>query len=361
MRSPKKTAAIATFFEALRLTPSDPVLTDGAALHRDAQAGLDAAERLRGYGNFLEQARSIKAKSARAGGNVDREVYAQSLRALEDANTLAVSTLRAVRNMYHGGSLAGVTDTFRRSLQRSGPIAVVDIWAHATTSTRSRGVLERAGISEAMRAAFDATVRAADVRVSADAGRILVDGSAGGAPIKTQMTTKPRPAPSRITDLLFLGRFDALADAFESGEPAYLSGLALPDDEPRPEEVALAGVLATYHDMVRHVRKLEDIGLASYRGAGPVTILIIVAAALIVAGAIVGYEECPAFTTLTEGSSSDSLACGIAKALFSLGLLLLLLGITIGGQTTQQQSSSTNLTGSPVVHGVVLDFVSQSS
>jgi len=322
------------------------------ALSRDARAGLDAAERLRGYHQFLQRARSAKATAQAPNADLERAVLAQARQALDDAGTLARGALRAVRNLRDGGALDALTGGFARFLEESGPAQVSDLWERAAASEEARAVLRRAGLSAPMYAQLDATMRAVDARLSADGDRIVVAGVLGGAAAQAAMRTTPRPAaPSGVRELLCGGRFDALADAFERGEAAYLTGLALPDDEPRSDEVALGGVLASYQEMVRHVRKLEDIGLDTQRGASVDAVLLIALVAGI-AAAIATVILCPARDP--DINFNDPIACTISKILLNLSLAVVL--IALGIEAKQAGAAVVVQTGSVVVHGVVRDF-----
>lgn len=357
MSSSAETTNVATFLRVLR-SPGTPrtVCIDSAALQRDAQTGLAAAGRLLGYRDYVTRARVAKSKDGRAAGQIDRAVLAQSHDALLDANTLAVSTLRVVRNLYRGSALDDRMDALRRSLEQSGTVAIIDVWERTTTSDDARSVLRRSGIDDAMRDAFGAAVRAADVRASADGSRIIVAGMVGGVPSQAAITTLPRPArPSGTIDLLSRGRFEVLADAFERGEPAYLDGLGLPVGDLRAEEVAVGGVLTSYHNMVRHVRKLQDIGLDTYQGASGGLIAGLVGLAFILAGIAVGEVGCPERSSSTGHHSDDSPACVIAGVLADIGLALLL-ALLLHKIAPPIQPSVAHSVGSVVIHGVVRDF-----
>jgi hypothetical protein len=358
----------AAFAAALR---RDARLSSGrAAMHtaaavRDARGALEAAARLQGYRNYLAQARTFKAARERSGSPdvtspIDGEVLVHGREALADVRTVSVTALDLVRTLRRGGALEPLAASWRDAVASAGSVRVADLWAVASASGEGREALRRAGVDDTLLQGLDESLGALDARVSVDGSHLVVEGTFDGRAVRGDVETGSRPArPSGVLELLTRGRFEVLADAVERGEPAYLDGAApaAAGSGARPEDVVLHGALAAVRESVRHVRKLEDTGLATHRGGAPgviAAIVFIVALSVFTAGIIlVATHQCD-----DQASDYDGAACKIGRLLEALGFFVLFL-VTArdnGGAMPGTTPSNGLAIGSAVAHGVLADL-----
>ena len=348
--SPPTAESAAAFVAALGRagSPFRGAVVNQAALENDCMAALQAGTRLRAYYDFLTQARASKASGAAAASGVAAQVLAQAHDALSDFRTVSTSTIRVTGSLAQGGVLSQLLQSWQQAAASAGSVSTLDLWKQVTAPGPGRDAILALGIDDASFAMLDQSVSAVDVHVTADGNQLVVSGEMNGETVNGSLMTVPRPAnPASVADLLTRGRFDALSTAFQGGEPAYLQGAALVPDGAYADDVALYGALTAYEEGLRHVRKLEDTGLATYTGAGAVTVLIIVAVIFGLAGGLMMAEEC-------KGDADQSTACTIGKVLFDIGLVLLMIGL--GGASKNQTGSANLVLGSVVIHGVLQDF-----
>lgn len=353
----EKTNPAASFIAALGAagSPFPEATTDVPRVRRVSQAALQSVTRLREYRAYLEQARAYKASGGMQARAIDRQVLARGRDALGDIRTLAVSILDIVRSMRDGGTLGPLARSWRQALAKSGPVAAADVWAHVTSSESARDAIRTAGVDDALLAALGEGVQSTDARMSVRGDYIVVVGTFNGGPSEASLATAPRPArPASVAELLARSRYDAVADALKRGEPAYLDGVPYLETDVRIEDVVLYGALAACADGVRHVRKLEDVGLETYRGGGPAaaTILLYIALGAVGLGSILSLDGC----RTTDGHVHNPDECSWGKGLASLGGIILL-GLLGSGVHPPTSTSSSNLSlGSALIHGVVKDF-----
>jgi hypothetical protein len=300
---------------------------DRTAARRAAQKALSAATRLQEYRDYLAQVRAFKAAGAPGsppGGAsaIDHEVLAHGRVALADTRTIAGTTLGFVRTLYRSGALAAHAADWRGRVETAGTLRLADLWAAGSVTEAAREALRLAGMGDGVRQAIGAQIGALDARVIAKGSQLIVEATIGGQAVQGILETEPHPTrPATVKALLAGGRLDELTDALSVGEPIYLVGAGLDTNGAYPEDIALHGALAAVREGVRHVRKLEDAGLAVYGGGDPAVIGYIVffgALAALVAGFILVLTEC-------DGGTPDSTACTVGKVLEALGFLVILI------------------------------------
>jgi hypothetical protein len=353
--SPPTADSAAAFVAALGRTesPFRYAVVNQAALGNDCRAALQAGIRLRAYYDFLTQARAYKASGAAAADGVAAQVLAQAHDALSDFRAVSTSALRVTGSLAQGGALSQLLQSFRQAVAAAGSVSTLDLWKQVTAPGPGRDAILALGIDDASFAMLDQSVSAVDVHVTADGNQLLVSGEMNGETVNGSLMTVPRPAnPTSVADLLTRGRFDALSAAFQDGEPAYLQGVALVPDGAYADDVALCGALTAYEEGLRHVRKLEDTGLATYTGAGWVTVLVIVGVSLGVVGGLMMLGNCG-----ETGEKAQS-NCSFGQALFYIGtaILAILLLLQASATAKQMQGSADLVLGSVVIHGVLQDF-----
>jgi hypothetical protein len=325
------------------------------AVGRDAGEGLDAAGRLHGYRQYLAQARASKASrghDAASAAAFEREVQAQGRAALTDARALSRSALAVTRQLWSVGALDDRLAATREAAVAAGPVDAVELWERATTPA-GREVLRRAGFPDGLVQTTDEILRTLAARLTVDGSRLVVTAAADGRQVTGVVVTHPRsPRAATAGDLLTRGRFEALAAAAERGEPAYLEGVALDlAAGARAEELVLHAAFGLWREGVRHARKLEDSGLATYQGGDPATAIIIIGAiglAALIASAIVGH--------FCEDDDPDSTACDVEKVLFVVAFI----GLSIFGAATGADDPPPSIQrlpfGSMLHHGVLTDL-----
>jgi hypothetical protein len=337
------------------VSPEPTTAVNTSAARRDAEDALGAAARLQEYRDYLTRARAAKARrGSTAASSIDREALAHGRRALADARTLSTSALALVRNLSHGGAFDAAAASWVRGVQATGPVRIADAWERLVASDDGPSAMRRAGVGESVLRALGEGVRAVDAHVSADGSRLVVEGTRDGRQVRGALETAARPArPTGVMDLLTRGRFAALTDAVARGQPAYLDGVAPPRGDVRAEELVLFGALGVLRDGTRHVRKLEDAGLATYEGGAPgvVAALLAIGVVLFVIGAIVVIAECKE----ENPSTGDSGACGVGRVLQALSAALLLY-LFFSGDTPAPGTATNVALGSVLVHGVVRDL-----
>jgi hypothetical protein len=149
---------------------------------------------------------------------------------------------------------------------------------------------------------------------------VAVEGLIDGERVRARIAARPPAAglPRDPIELLTAGRFVALCDALERAEPAYLLGTGPRREPPSLEDLLIRDALAGQRESVRHVRKLEDVGLATYSGGDPATVVGIMLVVAII-GAIIVAAECG-----DEGPSGPSDACAFGVLLLTLGTAVIL-------------------------------------
>jgi hypothetical protein len=349
--SPPTADSAAAFVAALGRTesPFRYAVVNQAALGNDCRAALQAGIRLRAYYDFLTQARAYKASGAAAADGVAAQVLAQAHDALSDFRAVSTSALRVTGSLAQGGALSQLLQSFRQAVAAAGSVSTLDLWKQVTAPGPGRDAILALGIDDASFAMLDQSVSAVDVHVTADGNQLLVSGEMNGETVNGSLMTVPRPAnPTSVADLLTRGRFDALSAAFQDGEPAYLQGVALVPDGAYADDVALCGALTAYEEGLRHVRKLEDTGLATYTGAGSALVWIIAGAIVLTIGGLTMAAVCKGFD-LHKGA-----ACTIGEVVFDIGLVLVWIGM---GEAYKNQGGPANLVlEHAVIHGVLQDF-----
>jgi hypothetical protein len=330
---------------------------NSSAVQADCQTALASATRLQRYRDYLAQARAYKASGAGVSHRIDTQVLVEARSALSDVQVLANSTLSVFGSLSRGGALDQMTETWRQAVEVAGTISTLDLWNYAMAEGTNRNAIRAAGVDDALFAALDEAVRAADAQVSAVGDSLQVTGQVNGEPVNTSLATTPRPARAEtVPDLLTRGRFAALSNALRHGEPAYLAGVPLVVNDVHAEDVALYVAVTACQEGVRHVRKLEDTGLETYLGASPGVIAAIIIVALIV-GLGLAAEYCgkQGIGAADHGGTDPSAQekCGLGGLLSFLAIILILLGH--GGFS--QSPGSTNVSmGSVLIHGVLRDF-----
>lgn len=288
---------------------------------RAAAEFLEASERLQGYRDYLALARDAKA-SGRA-PEVDRAMLGHSPQVRSDHRSAGSASTRSALELHRSGAATRIGNCLADALRVSGTTTACDIWRSFKNSPCARGSLDRAGAPKLVLQALEKIVPRLDISLHVAGKAIVAEGTLDGQRIGARMETAPRAAaPADLRSLLARGRFERVATLVARGEPAYLLGAGAPDGDPRLADLMLSDILAAQREGIRHLRKLEDAGLATHSGGEPATIALIGLAILII-GALILIAEC-------RGNEPDdpdaSEACVAGMLLSGLGIALLLIG-----------------------------------
>jgi hypothetical protein len=318
-------------------------LLDREELSRDRSALIDGAKRLHAYRAFLARARSHKARDAR---NMDRLALAGARQALSDNGAFAAAAARSLRALTISGALDDTAEELAVLAKSRGPLSGEELLKRLRADD-CRTCQAALGIEpELLDGLEDAIASFRPVLALVD-GEAVVRGVVNGKPqqLPAPASTRRRPPPTRISELLARGRVLDLCDVLERGEPAYLLGLPPAAGAPSLDELVMTDLLAGQAEAARHVRQLEDAGLATHAGGDPGTIAIISLIALTI-GVITMLVDCPdgqdVDQNLDEGGS-----CAFGALLAVLGSFGLLY-LYADGQTPPSTSTGSQTISGPL-------------
>jgi hypothetical protein len=337
-------------------TPA-PVFSVATARQTDGEL-MAAANRLAAYEVYLAQARVYKSSLTDpvASRAFDRSVLAQARQANSDVWTVAGQALSVTRALSRVGRARATMQSWFDEVHDAGALRAVDLW----TSKAQDGMVQRGATAELV-SAISQALNTCDVRASTERPGVLLELNVNGATRKGHLAPEPLlSTPSGIVSQMTRGRTDQLVEMVARQEAAYLLGLPPFDGTARLEDAVAASAMSATKDAVRHVRKLEDAGLATYTGASPalITGLVIAGIVLFALGIAGAAVFCPG------QSHTDKELCAASGALAGLGILVIL-GALIGNAGVPEEirergkmvlgSSQDGLTaGGVVIHGVLL-------
>lgn len=337
-----RNSAPSRFYAAMSASPhaGDVGPLNRAALRRDAGAALDKVGSLLGYQQYLDQARSWKARGAAIPTGFERELQAQAGGALADTHALAQAALRMTSQFRQAGHLDRMFTGWIGALERGGPVAAADLLADLQHEEGIRQTLRDEGVSDDMWSTLMANLSHIDGSVSARDGKLVA--SLRGGSLETARTFVLAPEatgmPSTVADLLRRGSFERQARLFAQNGGVTLHLLAGPARDLELPEVILAASLLSVQQVASHARGVQDVGLAKYTGNAPVVIWAVAALTALVIGYLLEEKYCK------HDGSSESAACIAATILFILGLLgtfvLLAAGLSALGDLIFGPSSS---------------------
>jgi hypothetical protein len=309
------------------------------ALAADGKELLGALDRVRSYRAFL-----VRARRAKAGGSpaIDPLVYAEARTIQQDAAIATNRAARIMRTLHVSGACTQLTGSMAKSLKVSGPIKLKALLTRVRV-TACRPCLLRYGVRDPMLEEFGAALAQTDLTIAADGLGVKVNGTANGKRVRGRIAARRHIVglPRDPLDLLNRGRFLALCDSLERGEAAYLLGTG-PQREPFSlEDLLMTDTLAGQREAGRHVRKLEDLGLATYAGGAEAVLIGLLAIAII--GLIIAAKECDEKTP--SGEDTDDCKLGKALALLGTGVLLAL------GAGSDSKPTNLNTTGGLSISG----------
>ena len=321
------------------------------SLDADVSSAVALIPNLVAYRTYLAQARAYKASGAGIPGEIDKQVLSAARQAVSDLQTATVTAVQGVQSLSQGGgAFDEVMSAWVHALKANGSISVGDVWGLFDTAA-NRELLAAAGVDGAAVGEFAAAVKpVAELRFTAYRSLLRLQGTANGVKVDTSIATGPGPLlAADIGALLNAGRFDALADLLEQGEPAYLYGMPLGADSVRFEDVAMAVTLASQQEGAGHLRKLEDTGLDTHTGGAP-GVALVVGLGLLIA-AIYGLSQCNA---KNDGGGDAGQASG--WCLVGVILTVVFLAIGLGAANKKDPTPPGGPTGTPLIRGVLTDL-----
>jgi hypothetical protein len=340
-----------------RATIPAPLFSVATARQMDGDL-MAAANRLAAYEVYLAKARVYKSSLTDpvASRSFDRSVLAQARQANSDVWTVAAQALSVTRALSQVGRTRTTTESWFDEVHSAGTLRAVDLW----TRKAQDGMTQRGATAELL-SAISQALNTCDVRASTERPGVLLELNVNGATSKGHLAPEPPPdTPSGIVSQMMRGRTDQLVEMVARQEAAYLLGFPPFDGTARLEDAVAASALSATRDAVRHVRKLEDSGLATYTGASPalITGLVIAGIVLFALGIAGAAVFCPG------QSQADKELCDASGALATLGVLVIL-GLLAGTAGVPEEirqrgkmvlgTSQDGLTaGGVVIHGVLL-------
>jgi hypothetical protein len=299
------------------------------AVRSFAVAGMQSAMRLLSYWQYLAAIR--KQKAARHYRSIfEADVVAQARGAAVDARSLGHRALSILRQLRNAGALEQALQRVERNARDVGKLDLKAAGLAALQTEHAREALRREGIDSSLLDALRTQLERVQVVVEpGEHGTVRIDGTAVALSKATQR-------PATLAQALSAGSFDRIVDALGSDEPFLAAPVAAArNSQSRTVDVyegVAAQASALAHELVRHVRKIEDVGLATYEGGDPATIgtILIIAGVvmIVVGGAIVVYCK-------SKHKDMDEDECKEGIDLLTLGLFLLVSGAITRAKTGQ--------------------------
>jgi hypothetical protein len=294
----------------------------------EASRAISAGERLRAYRGFLAGARARKAQHG-SSPLLEAEVLAQARDAQSDLRALGGSALRVVRHLEATGLLAGTLAAVRDALRTGERVSVDDVFADVVGDETARAALANLGLTEATLGAMGDVIAEANLTVEADGASVRVRSPRRDRDVR--LASRPRGIPPGSPAALLFDRvFEAAVAQWEQPGWFPFDVFELRPDRPGeppvsdPLDAVLGAAVASRLEMARHVRKIEDAGLAAYTGRDPASALT-VAAILGIAGlvAVAAGGALLAICGLDPNSSPGSRICIAGDLLLAIGIILL--------------------------------------
>jgi hypothetical protein len=305
----------------------------------EAARAVQAAEALRAYRGFLDGAREHKAGRGTLPA-LEREVLAQARHAQAELRALSAASLRIARHLRGTGLLGDVLAATRAALKQAGRVSLADLLADVLDDPETAKAVSDLGMSHATLEAITAVVAGTDVTLEADDAGLRARSARAGRDVRL-VGRAPAARPESPGGLIFGRLFDAALDRWETPgafpfdvaevRPARRGQPIVSD----PLDAMLAAAVATRQEMARHVRKLEDTGLATYAGREPASLLTAAGIIGTVASVLLAVGGVLSLVCAAEGRPGSS-ACiagsfllAIAFALLAAAAILAVLGFIL--------------------------------
>jgi hypothetical protein len=257
---------------------------------------VQAIEKLRNSRTFLRSARAYKGAAERAPAELEREVLKQARYARDEANIFVARALTTVRHLKATGILDRAFDVMPESFMSAGPVSISEIQRDLAEQFELPASLRESGVSEDLIKECRAELPEIDGMVSGTRDGIIVMTDPNDNEFAIIKRTGIKGSRS-VRDLLFGNRFDAVVDRFE--RTGIMRALYAPTLSTRRrskqrtlDELVLLGSGRLHAQMNHHVRQLEQIGLARYRGEAEFIVGLFVVGLAITIFAALGIVVC---------------------------------------------------------------------
>jgi hypothetical protein len=296
-----------------------------ATVRAHAGVVLEKASALLGYQSYLTQVGRWKARRKPSPPGLEQEARTQARQALADARALAVSAVFAAKHVQQAGGLDLAFDHCAARVKASGVLQVADLWSVTAKDPNARQAIRGIGVSDELWTSIDANMRKLTGRIGLGSDTLVADLALGREAIPP--VTFKRSAsgtPRSVDELLGRDRFDRIAEllgsaaAFPFERTALISATSVGTPAIEIQDAVLAGAIRSVQHVASHKRRLDDVGLSSYTGQDPLTVLVIVGCVLFDVGLLFELAGCGRL--------------GNNSALCEVGLVLTILGaIALGG------------------------------
>jgi hypothetical protein len=302
---------------------------NAAAVSNDCATVLQRAVGLNSYQAYLTAARSAKAQKKGATLSFERTVQMQAAQAFDDAQSLSGAALRVIQQVNQTAFWAQTMGRMTTTLGTTGPVTAQQIWNDVwvgQSDPNIRLALQAAGMTDAVAAAVTINLAQVNAGYMLQNGKLAIQSGPTGEPAATRIALKvPGSCPANIGELLGAGAFDQVTAAFAGGASTYLevvpAAIAL-----EPAHLFAAGAIAARQHVADHLRKLQDSGLATQAGAGPLTIVLVtlLVSALVIGAIGVGILiECDNAESQGKEPPGGKDLCAIGEILVYLAMLML--------------------------------------
>ncbi|MBZ0278612.1 MAG: hypothetical protein K8I60_20865 [Anaerolineae bacterium] len=309
-------------FYAVFNNPAPVAPLNHRMIRSENQMVLEKTAQLVAYGKYLADARTYKAQQRSVSQAFEREVLAQARVTQSDMHTLFGSSLRLIKHMKNAGVIDHALRDFEKATQDAGGVQIGDLWNDIVNDPEARGALVDQGVTGEMLDIATGVIQQVDSRVVFEQAHLTVEVKLPGAEHskRIMMSRTTTRQPHSITALLRQGQFDRIVELFDQPNRMSLDIAPLKHNAPIPaHEIALTGAVLAEQEMARHIRKLEDTGVAIYEGGEPNSILALILIGIVLTAILLSTcEEDP-----------DATSCKIGRILLVLGLILLLIASAV--------------------------------
>jgi hypothetical protein len=335
-----KQRPLSKFYDAMLTTPAPRAGVRGplnaGAIHRDANSALGNIASLRGYQEYLTQARSWKARAKTLPTGFERELQTQAAGALTDTRALASAVLRITSQFKQAGELDRMLSSCASAVRKSGPVHSADLLADLENEPSIRQILKDEGVTDDLWNSLTANLRNVSARLSVQNGRLAAEVAVAGQdrPRKVTLATSATGMPPTLSALLQRGRFERLTEQFLSSGRSQFQLVPEPQSDLEMADIVLAGSILAVQAMAEHNRGLQDVGLATYRGRGAAVIWAIGVLAAILIGSLLVGKYC-------KNGDEENAGCIAGQILSVLGFLGLIALIAVAAGVLFPATGST--------------------
>jgi hypothetical protein len=306
-------------------------VTNEAFIRREGEKGVQLAERLRSYRDFLDDARRHKARSGSVSIAFEQEVLSQARQALQDGYAFIDTSLKLTKHLKHVGVIDDILETSKEALGQVDEVHLVDLWQDMLDIEDAAEVLAEQGLSQATIDQLTSAVESLDVSLMLQEDEIAVRRNQDGRVSRLAPPAGPGKARN-VAELLSANQFDAAVSAIVQSGVVPVDVIARSREaqveEIDPYDAFLTTAIQARAGLTRHVRRLEHTGMAAFQGGEATTILVIVGLVALLVGGYLKNKYCEETIVAPDGSESISPGDETPGRCL-LGVLLIFIGIAI--------------------------------